>query len=145
MESDCSEEDDLEEICIICEERGKTEEWYKCNGCKRWAHADCTGWTKKEKILQDELTVANSKLNARPNFEIQEKEVVPLYLLNATYLSREEKWYLSLKYRASPAACVLRDRFIGDHDYRKVAKAMASVFQRLSEIISHKKNSIMRV
>lgn len=48
MDSESSEEDDLDEVCIICEERGKDEEWYKCGGCGGWAHALCSGWSKKE-------------------------------------------------------------------------------------------------
>lgn len=47
-ESDLSSEEDMTEVCLICDERGKDEEWYLCDGCKRWCHAECSGWTKKE-------------------------------------------------------------------------------------------------
>ena len=42
--SDDMEEDSREhELCIICLEFGKTETWFQCGVCKKWAHKDCTG------------------------------------------------------------------------------------------------------
>lgn len=39
-----SEIDEFEnEICIICNEFGKTEMWYRCGQCKKWTHKECSG------------------------------------------------------------------------------------------------------
>lgn len=37
-----------ERECIICGEFGKEELWFKCSLCGEWAHAECTGFDKKE-------------------------------------------------------------------------------------------------
>lgn len=34
--------DDGTEICLICEERGKDEVWYRCTNCGFWVHAECS-------------------------------------------------------------------------------------------------------
>lgn len=31
------------EFCIICNEFGKTEMWFRCGMCKKWAHKEFTG------------------------------------------------------------------------------------------------------
>jgi len=31
------------ELCILCNEFGKTEMWFRCGVCKKWAHKECTG------------------------------------------------------------------------------------------------------
>lgn len=35
--------DDGTDICLICEERGKDEVWYRCTNCGYWVHAECSG------------------------------------------------------------------------------------------------------
>lgn len=35
--------DDGSEMCLICEERGKDEVWYRCTSCGYWVHAECSG------------------------------------------------------------------------------------------------------
>lgn len=45
--NDHSSEDpdsDMEEECILCGEYGKSEMWYRCGLCHRWAHKECTGF-----------------------------------------------------------------------------------------------------
>jgi len=33
---------DGSEVCLICEEYGKNEVWYRCTSCGFWVHADCS-------------------------------------------------------------------------------------------------------
>lgn len=33
---------DGSEVCLICEEYGKNEVWYRCTSCGLWVHADCS-------------------------------------------------------------------------------------------------------
>lgn len=47
-EEDNDDESDVEELCLICNEYGKTETWYICSVCRKWAHAKCTGLTRAE-------------------------------------------------------------------------------------------------
>lgn len=35
--------DEDNEECYVCEERGKTETWYRCVSCGVWAHKACSG------------------------------------------------------------------------------------------------------
>lgn len=35
--------DDGGETCLICEERGKDEIWYRCTICGFWVHSECSG------------------------------------------------------------------------------------------------------
>lgn len=52
--SDDMEEDFMDdEICIICNEFGKTEMWYQCSVCKKWAHKDCTGHAGSKPYICD--------------------------------------------------------------------------------------------
>lgn len=34
---------DGEEVCLICDERGKDELWFRCTQCGFWVHAECSG------------------------------------------------------------------------------------------------------
>ncbi|XP_060871428.1 uncharacterized protein LOC132945678 [Metopolophium dirhodum] len=38
--------DDGGETCLICEERGKNEIWYRCTICGFWIHSECSGVVK---------------------------------------------------------------------------------------------------
>ena len=40
-----SDDDDSEqdELCVICNEYGKTETWYACSICRKWVRAECSG------------------------------------------------------------------------------------------------------
>lgn len=31
------------ELCLLCNEFGKTKMWFRCGVCKKWAHKECTG------------------------------------------------------------------------------------------------------
>lgn len=31
------------ELCILCNEFGKTKMWFRCGVCKKWPHKECTG------------------------------------------------------------------------------------------------------
>jgi hypothetical protein len=35
-------------LCMICNDFGKSENWYCCSICRNWAHAACTGFTPLE-------------------------------------------------------------------------------------------------
>ncbi|CAH2104176.1 unnamed protein product [Euphydryas editha] len=39
--------------CIICEEFGKNELWYRCTICGLWAHAICSGWDSPNGYICD--------------------------------------------------------------------------------------------
>lgn len=49
-----SEADD--EVCFICGEFGKTETWYRCGICKKWAHKECTGFDNYRTYICDYCT-----------------------------------------------------------------------------------------
>lgn len=42
-----------DEVCIICNEFGKTEMWYQCGLCKKWAHKGCTGHEGSKPFICD--------------------------------------------------------------------------------------------
>lgn len=39
-----NQSEEMEEECFVCQEFGKTENWYRCTSCGRWVHAACSGW-----------------------------------------------------------------------------------------------------
>lgn len=51
-DSDSSEEDDLDEACIYCNDlfsNSKSEEgWIKCLNCKKWSHEACSSWDEND-------------------------------------------------------------------------------------------------
>lgn len=50
------QDDDAEDAgnrCLICNEYGKNEMWYRCTSCGMWAHADCTGWDSAKGYICD--------------------------------------------------------------------------------------------
>ena len=45
------DDDDGEELCEICNNYGKSETWYACSRCHKWAHAACTGLKRSAKHM----------------------------------------------------------------------------------------------
>ena len=43
------EDFETDKFCIICVEEGKDELWYQCFKCLKWAHAECSGWDRRER------------------------------------------------------------------------------------------------
>lgn len=42
------------DVCLICDEFGRDNEmWYRCVGCGRWSHEECSGWDTPEDYLCD--------------------------------------------------------------------------------------------
>lgn len=53
---DDDELDDMSDtgICIICGDFGrKIEAWFRCTGCGKWAHKECSGVTRPENYTCD--------------------------------------------------------------------------------------------
>lgn len=48
-----NDQENADETCSICKEFGKNEVWYRCRGCGRWAHEDCSGADSPEQYLCD--------------------------------------------------------------------------------------------
>ncbi|XP_065219974.1 uncharacterized protein LOC135845393 [Planococcus citri] len=96
----------------------------------------------KNEKLSEQLTEANNKINTLPFFELKEKEIIPTYLLNANYVTREEQWYLSFFYKVTTFSRVLRERVPEDFEVRKLSRAIMSLFKGLSENVSHKEDAI---
>lgn len=55
--NDHSSEDPMSEddndTCLICGEYGKTETWYKCGMCSKWAHKACSGFDSPKNYICD--------------------------------------------------------------------------------------------
>lgn len=51
---DDDEDSDIvgEELCMLCNEYGKSEMWYACAVCRKWAHAACSGLSPTEAKLK---------------------------------------------------------------------------------------------
>ena len=49
------------DVCLVCDEFGRDNEmWYRCVGCGRWCHAECSGWDSPDGYLCD-LCLRKSK------------------------------------------------------------------------------------
>lgn len=44
--NDSSDKND--DKCLICDDRGKDEDWYCCSSCQIWYHSECSGWSHEE-------------------------------------------------------------------------------------------------
>ncbi|XP_050510862.1 uncharacterized protein LOC126887929 isoform X2 [Diabrotica virgifera virgifera] len=44
---------DVEEGCIYCGEYGKSEMWYRCGVCHKWAHKECSGYDNHKSFICD--------------------------------------------------------------------------------------------
>lgn len=42
-----------DEVCMVCGEFGKTETWFRCGLCKKWAHKECTGFDSHVEFICD--------------------------------------------------------------------------------------------
>lgn len=43
-------------MCLICEEHGKDEVWFRCTNCGLWVHAECSGEDSAEGYICDICT-----------------------------------------------------------------------------------------
>lgn len=48
MDEDDNSDEEVDEVCIICDDFGKNELWFNCAKCHKWAHAACTGLSNSE-------------------------------------------------------------------------------------------------